>query len=209
MSSIKRNSIKDQIYDIIRNKIMTQEYKLGDKINMLSLSKELNVSNTPIREALSMLERDGLIEIKPNAGPSVINFSKEMFSSIAESVEALLLGSYDLCVKKDKITPLIAELERSLEHQKSIAKNCDENQFAQATIEFDGAFMRFCDNNHISAMYESLADLFYLSVLYDHWYIDTVRDSIIQEHSRILDAVKAGDVDAARTAIKVHYSKMP
>lgn len=209
MSNIKRKSIKNQIYNILREKIMTQEYQLGDKINMLSLSKELNVSNTPIREALSMLERDGLIEIIPNSGPSIITFSKERFSNIAEGVEALLLGSYDLCIEKGKVSNLIAELERTLKIQKELCKDCDENKFAQATIEFDGAFMKCCENTYVSQMYDSLADLFYLSVLYDHWYIDTVRGSIIAEHNAILEAVKAGDTKLARDCIKAHYSKMP
>ena len=80
--NIQRITVKDQIYEIVREKILTQEYELGSKINMLELSKELNVSNTPIREALSMLERDGLIINKPNAGPSVVDFTESSFKTV-------------------------------------------------------------------------------------------------------------------------------
>ena len=81
--NIQRITVKDQIYEIVREKILTQEYELGSKINMLELSKELNVSNTPIREALSMLERDGLIINKPNAGPSVVDFTESSFKTVS------------------------------------------------------------------------------------------------------------------------------
>ena len=56
MAAITRASIKDQIYDLIRHKILTQELIFGEKINIVSITREFNVSNTPVREALSMAD---------------------------------------------------------------------------------------------------------------------------------------------------------
>ena len=55
MSELIRVSMRQQIYDIIKKRILSQEYDLGAPINIVALSKELSISNTPIREAVSML----------------------------------------------------------------------------------------------------------------------------------------------------------
>ena len=54
--TLKRISMRDQVYEIIKNRILSREYSLGEPINIVHLSKELGISNTPIREALSQLE---------------------------------------------------------------------------------------------------------------------------------------------------------
>ena len=56
MRKIKKNTMKNQAYEIIRKKILNQSYIPGEKISIASLTEELQISNTPIREALSMLE---------------------------------------------------------------------------------------------------------------------------------------------------------
>ena len=68
MRKIKKNTMKNQAYEIIRKKILNQSYIPGEKISIASLTEELQISNTPIREALSMLEEHGLVEITPNSG---------------------------------------------------------------------------------------------------------------------------------------------
>ena len=57
MRKIKKNTMKNQAYEIIRKKILNQSYIPGEKISIASLTEELQISNTPIREALSMSHR--------------------------------------------------------------------------------------------------------------------------------------------------------
>lgn len=94
MAAITRASIKDQIYDLIRHKILTQELIFGEKINIVSITREFNVSNTPVREALSMLEQDGLIESSTNYGYQVITMDDAKLNNISETVKVILLGAY-------------------------------------------------------------------------------------------------------------------
>lgn len=67
MGVLKKVSIKDQVYELIKNCILQQTYQLGEKNIMLELGKELEVSSSPVREALSLLEREGLITFTPYA----------------------------------------------------------------------------------------------------------------------------------------------
>ena len=81
MPQLQRLSLKAQVYEIIRQKILQQEYALGEKINIDTVADELKISNSPIREALMMLSQDGLIEMIPNNGARVISFSEEGYAT--------------------------------------------------------------------------------------------------------------------------------
>lgn len=207
METITRLPVKDQIYEIIKKRILTQEYKLGEKINILAITKELAVSNTPVREALSMLERDGLVEVRPNAGPSVIEFSAEIFSQVTEAVCSLLLCSFDLCLRKGRLPLLTDKLEKAFEKQVASYASSDELEFAQAAINFDSLFVTCSDNPYISKMYDEIGDIFNLVVYYDHEFVNTIRQSVIDEHSDILNAVKEKDAEKVKKSILFHYDK--
>ena len=55
-------SLTDEIADIIRDRILKGEYKIGEKIKETQIASELKVSRTPIREAFKQLENEGLID---------------------------------------------------------------------------------------------------------------------------------------------------
>ena len=54
---------KNKIFTVLRDKILNEEYTQGQKLNEVALSKELNISRTPIREALKQLELEGLVKV--------------------------------------------------------------------------------------------------------------------------------------------------
>src|SRR4030095_211887 len=68
LSSLQRADLAEQAAKTIRQAIFEQHLKPGDRITELELSSELNISRTPIREALRYLEREGLIKRKPFQG---------------------------------------------------------------------------------------------------------------------------------------------
>ena len=64
-------SMSDQVYQILRESIMANEFKPGDRLVELQLSELLETSRTPIREAIRRLEHDGLVERLPQGGVRV------------------------------------------------------------------------------------------------------------------------------------------
>lgn len=199
--------IKDQVYNVIKERILNEEIKLGEKINMLSLSKELGVSNTPIREALSMLERDGLIEFMPNVGPCVFPLSQDMFRSIDQAMVTLLCGAYDNLVHEGKVDLLIDNLTAALDKQKANYKDCNHSEFAHLSMDFDACFIMTDKNDYLLKMYNQIYDIFYLVVSYNHTIGDFERNAIIEEHQEILDAVKAQDHQKTRELLFKHYDR--
>lgn len=204
-----KRTVKDQLYEIIKNRILSQEIALGEKINILTLSKELNVSNSPIREALSMLERDGLVEIMPNAGYRVTSFSEDLFYSIEQAVKTLICGSFSLLIEYGKEDELIEALENTLSMQVANYKTVDQKEYIRESMLFDANFIRCTDNVYLNRMYDELESLFTLVVLYNHSSIDLERLTTIEEHRKILSAVKDKNRDKAYKLIEGHYNKMP
>ena len=82
---------------IIKKKIYDQEYDFGDTINITALSKELGVSNTPIREALSRLEVEGLVKTTMSTKVQVISLDEKEFAECAISFFVTAFGAYTLC----------------------------------------------------------------------------------------------------------------
>ena len=72
---VSHGSLGNKIFDILRDRILNEEYEHGQKLNELTLANELKISRTPIREALKQLELEGLVESIPNKGVYVKGFS--------------------------------------------------------------------------------------------------------------------------------------
>ena len=74
MATWGKTSIKDSTYEIIKSKILHEEYKMGEPLNLTQLEKELGISNTPIREAISALVSEGLLVSFHNSRVHVVTF---------------------------------------------------------------------------------------------------------------------------------------
>lgn len=207
MNSIKKEPIKDQIYHIIKGKILSHQYEPGKRLSIMSISRELNVSNSPVREAISMLERDGLVETYPNAGPSVITISENRLAQVAEAILSMLLGSLEICEQKGRIDQLISMLQSALKIQMDHLQMKDEHQYARYSIAFEAAFVECCENPYMSRQYSQIEDLFYLIVMYDQFYIHTVRTQAVLEHQQILGCLMDGRLDKAKDLLSKHYNR--
>ena len=66
--SLIYQSLKDHVYEYISNEIKNKKLNPNEKINEQAICNELNVSRTPVREALIQLSADGLLDITPRRG---------------------------------------------------------------------------------------------------------------------------------------------
>lgn len=205
--TIKKAPIREQIYEIIKNDIMIRRYNPGDKLSIASISKELDVSNSPVREAISMLERDGLVETYPNAGSSVISMSQQRLAHIADAIAAMLLGAFEICERTGKIDTLISMMQDALKVQLQHIDIEDEQEYVRYSIAFEFSLIKCCENPYIARQYSQIADLFCLIVLYDQWYIDTNRRVAMMEHQNILGAIMDGDFVKAKELLYNHYHR--
>lgn len=201
--------MRDQVYDLIKERILNQTYQLGEKINMLELAQELRVSNSPIREALIQLESEGLVVFTPNAGPKVVKIDNVLFNQVQDTAKILLIGSYEQCVQKNLIPKLIDMMEQCLVAQRTSAQsNCSDYDFAKLAIDFDVTIIKIFHNTTLETLYSNFFNLLFLIVLYDHQNCDIDRTANIEEHALILRTIKEGNHQDVKKYINLHYNRL-
>ena len=207
MDAVSRITIKEHVYNVIKHKILHQHYQLGEKINIDALAAELQVSNSPIREALMLLARDGLIVTIPNNGARVVSFTEESFVEIAQTLCAMLRGGYLLCVELGKTDEIVQHMERHITLQYNALESHNFHELVQQSILFDKSIIFVSQNKYFLSIYERIEDVFYLMILHNNQH--GIRDcqKSIEEHQMILSNIKQNNVEEVLRWLSVHYDK--
>lgn len=207
MGAVSRVTIKEQVYNVIKHKILHQQYQLGEKINIDALAVELQVSNSPIREALMLLARDGLIVTIPNNGARVISFTEESFVEIAQTICAMLRGGYLLCVESGKTGEIVQQMERHITLQHNALDSHNFHELVQQSILFDKSIISASQNKYFLSIYERIEDVFYLMILHNNQHGLRDCQKSIEEHQMILSNIKQNNVNEVLRWLSIHYDK--
>ena len=96
LKKIVRIPLRDQILDSIKRAIITGKFRASEKISEEELAEQLGVSRTPIREAIRVLEQQGLVEVIPEDGTYVTSFDSDQIKDglhVRVALEQLALNS--------------------------------------------------------------------------------------------------------------------
>ena len=201
--AIVKKSIKEQVYEEIRNRIITREYTPGSVLNISRLSEELGVSNSPIREALAMLAKEALLTIIANSKYKVVELDENLLQQVDAALVSVLIGAARLCFKMDKVDELAVNLE------KAYAKQCDNHEQISLkdrywlAMDFDKEIVKLTENDLIMKDFENLASLLYFSTSLT----DAAYENSVVEHKAILEAVKEKDYLKVVEALEDHLIK--
>ena len=128
-------SLTDEIADIIRDRILKGEYKIGEKIKETQIASELKVSRTPIREAFKQLENEGLIDYIPNRGCFAKGFTKQDIEDIYAVRKALEI----LCVEW-AVSRITEEQIQNLQDQCDLMEFYTVRQDEKKVLEINTGF---------------------------------------------------------------------
>lgn len=135
LSQVRVLSLREQVVEQIRNAIIEGRLKAGDRITEAQLTEELGVSRTPIREALILLEREGLINSAPNRGSVVRAFSEQDVTDIFSMRTALENFAGDLIIDLLEAADF-RYLLASIEAQKAAIQNGDFKKVRSIDMAF-------------------------------------------------------------------------
>jgi DNA-binding GntR family transcriptional regulator len=125
---------KRAVYDRLREMIGAFELAPGDRLVETDLAARLGVSKTPVREAIALLEADGLVETFPYRGAMVRWLSSNEMTEQGYLVDALEMPAYPIVVERITTAELNA-VKKVAETLKRARRDGDEKRFAEAAVE--------------------------------------------------------------------------
>jgi DNA-binding GntR family transcriptional regulator len=208
---IQKRPLKEDIFDVLHEKIISGTYKPGDWLRQDDIATQLGVSMTPVREALDLLVSAGLAERVPYRGVRV----REM--STKDVVEAyglrLVLEAVIAQEAARNITPdQVAVLEDILEKMKKHETLQDVSSERQSSREFHTAVAEATRNDLLIKLYAVVTNAFPDWLLYEALfrYPELLADSMLstyQEHVAIVEALKKRDAEQAVRKSIEHLSE--
>ncbi len=192
--------LRQVVTDALRKAILGKALKPGERLVEEQLAADLGVSRNPVREALRVLEGEGLVEISPRRGASVTSVSEEEAQEIVE-VRAAMEG---LCARlaARRCTPALkADIERILDRGERAAAADDTPGLAAIHAQVHALVARCGHNRHLAVFVQSLRDKT------DWLYAPSVSWRARQswrEHAAILRAIADGDEELAAVLANRH-----
>lgn len=203
-----KRPIADQMYDVLLQQFMSGERGAGQSLNIGALSRELDVSQTPLREALARLEHTGLVEREALRGYRVAPVMTRL--EVEQLTKARLL-----------LEPKLAEqaaLRKTEEFLNALHETVDafHRSAAVADVESEGFNMYWRSDDRFHMLIAAQAGNPFLEMAYTALGGQIQRYRLFSklgqtgsrfaapEHSAIFDAIAAGDGAAAAAAMQAH-----
>ncbi len=197
-----RRKLTDWVYEELKRAIVDLRLAPGDPLREAALADQLGVSKTPIREELTRLEQDGLVETTSFKGAAVTMYSRRDLQEIYELRELLEIEAVR--------TAATAMDEQGQSRLERISAECrsldcaeDLEQLSQLLTEFDKVLFAQVTNSRIRALIDNLqAHLGRIGKLTTD-IPGRIGDSVA-EHEKIVEAIFAGDPDLAEQHMRAH-----
>ncbi|MBS6195567.1 MAG: GntR family transcriptional regulator [Clostridiales bacterium] len=198
----QEQSLSGQIFNKIREDILSGTFAQGEELKEATLGKKLGVSRTPVREALRQLELEGLVEIIPNRGARVTGISEKDIADIY-GMRSRLEGLAARWAAEHISEEEIAEMEEVILLSEFHLKNSKKDQ----VVRLDGRFHEIMYRAAGSRMLEHILTDF-------HHYVKIARstsvkakkraEESVEEHRAILDAIRKRDEVLAEKLANEH-----
>ena len=197
-------SLRQLATNVLRQAILEKRLLPGEHLVEEQLAAELGVSRNPVREALRVLETEGLVSFSPRQGAFVTELSREEAREIVE-VRAALEG---LCARlaTRRCTPAVnAQIDDLLTRGEQASTNDDFEELGRIHAQVHEVIGRAGHNRHLSTFLQSLrekTEWLYASSL-------TWRAKLSwQEHAAVLRAIAEGDEEAAAFLASRHVAQV-
>jgi DNA-binding GntR family transcriptional regulator len=202
---MRRPSVVDGVYDSIYERLMSLAIAPGARIPIDLMARDLNVSQTPVREALSRLEREGLVQKAHLIGYSAApQLNRKQFEDLFSF--RLLVEPEGARLAALNMTPAaLAHIEDiavdMADGSAPVDRTSRYSRFARIDAHFHDEIMRIGGNEVIRAtLFNQHVHLHIFRLMFH----SRVTQEALEEHEKLLAAFRAGDATAAQTAMRDH-----
>lgn len=194
--------LREVVFNTLRQAILRGDLKPKQRLMEVHLADKLGVSRTPIREAIRMLELEGLVIMLPRRGAEVASISRDDLKDVLEVRNSLDTLAVSLACERITDEELI-ELENASKAFEEATKSNDSIKIAEADVRFHDIIHTASKNNRLCMIESNLAERVYR---YRLEYIKELKDfsKLIEEHRLILDYIKNHETKLAVEIIDIH-----
>jgi DNA-binding GntR family transcriptional regulator len=200
-------ALRRHAYEALKGMILSSAFHPGERLSEVRLSQLIGVSRTPLREALMLLEAEGLVIGRQNSGYSVVHFEPEAIRNLLVAREGLDAYVAEVACRTatdgdlERLKAVMAEIEETDRRQDNARR--EPARELELGLKVHEVIVSATRNPALQDMtrrlYEQLRVALWLEVLWvDSW------DDAVEQHREIIEAVLARDVPRAVEAAREH-----
>jgi len=204
MSSVVSNLALFEAADgVIRKLIFDRALKPGERIDEQALARDLGISRTPLREALKVLQNEGLVKLVPRRGCFVAKLTERDVEEIYAMIG--LLESACAAHAAERATPAeIAKLRRITQRMTESAAARNYKRYFEANLAAHAAVLEIAGNRWQKSVIEYLRGLCRLWPYVSVGNIPGRLEESLREHEELCAAIEAHDAERARDVMRRH-----
>ena len=200
--SLKKN-LDVVVFEQLREKVIRGEWTPGQAISIDELVTEYGVSRTPILQALRRMEAVRMVEITITGHFMVPKFTKKQVEDLTV-IRALLEQEALETIQKNRVPIDLTEVRKQAELCAVYNKAGDYVEARKADLRYHLLLTEAADNRYLADIYERIQAQFMVANYLITSHIPEKEQIAAEDHGRILDALEAGDYEAARERIHAH-----
>lgn len=189
--------------DVLRQAITDGYLESGQRLDQDAIAEELQVSRTPLREAIAALESEGLLQSKPHRGVFVSEVTTKDIHEVY-GLRALLEAEIARQAADSVPDAVLGELEASLQDAQKAYDDGDPLAQFQADRQFHETLRVFAKNDLLREVLEGVSNRISAVRRFAQMRPGPHVDEFAREHFDILEAVRQGDGDRAAALTKLH-----
>lgn len=203
-------SLADQVAEVVIERICNRHYRPGEKIGERKLSRELGMSQIPVREAFDKLVQRGWIEKIPQKGAFIRRFEEYEILSLSQIRQVIEAGAVFL-IANNITDEQLKKLENISNRLLIASKAGDVAMYEQADMEFHRTIISFLENPRILDIYENILNqshrLFQSAAVKAAFSWGKKLEVNAPGHQKILSAIRERNAIKAQQEIITHIKR--
>ncbi len=194
--------LRDVVFNTLRNAILRGDLKPGERLMEMHLANKLGVSRTPIREAIRMLEQEGLAVTIPRKGAQVAKMTEKDLQDVLEIRDALDELAVRMACQRLTEEQLV-ELKSAMKDFEIATKSKDARKICEADENFHNVIYRMADNPKLETIVNNLREQMY-RYRYEYVKENSSYQKLIQEHTAIIEGFEKRDEEYVKEIMHTH-----
>lgn len=198
---IIKQTLSEQIYNILKEDILSGRILMGDKLTNRELQERFQVSSTPVRDAINRLSKDGLTQEVSKSGAQLITFDYSYANELNDFITFLASKAVMLSGTESDQKTLV---EKLLMYEEEMARAKTSIEYFEADFRYHKVFFDYCGNRFMKETYKQYN---FIRTLLIRFAIRTEeeRELGIRQHRKITQVYQSGDYKKARLLMEQHY----